>query len=299
MPVERPFVDRPVSDLDRATGAARAAASAWRLPAPSLVRRGMNALYVCDRVVLRVGSATAAPALAHELVRMLAAHGVATVRPADGWAASFDGFAVTAWERVDVVDAPIDWRAVGAMVRRVHELSLDEVPAGYPVPVPTAFPWWDFDALLADVGGEIDDGARAGLAAAVERHRSALDEVAAHPVVCHGDVHPGNVLVSAAGPLLVDWDLLCRADPVWDHAMLTTYATRWGGDPDVYPAFADGYGRSLADEPLTIALGELRNVAATLMRVRAARGDRAAANEAERRLRYWRGDRDAPAWHAQ
>jgi hypothetical protein len=43
----------------------------------------------------------------------------------------------------------------------------------------------------------------------------------------------------------------------------------------------------------------MRNVVATLMRVRAGRTDPAAAAEAQRRLRYWRGDTDAPQWTAQ
>jgi hypothetical protein len=92
---------------------------------------------------------------------------------------------------------------------------------------------------------------------------------------------------------------MCVANPAWDHAMLTTYAERWGGAPDVYAAFAAGYGRPQVDERLAPALGELRNVAATLMRVRAGRNDPTAAEEAERRLRYWRGEVGAPTWRAQ
>ena len=67
----------------------------------------------------------------------------------------------------------------------------------------------------------------------------------------------------------------------------------------MYPAFAEGYGRSLADDPLTATIASLRNVAATLMRVRAGITDEAARVEAERRLRFWRGDPDAPQWSAQ
>ena len=118
-------------------------------------------------------------------------------------------------------------------------------------------------------------------------------------VVCHGDVHPGNVLMRADGPVLIDWDLLCLAPPGWDHGPMLTFADRWGGRAGEYDEFAHGYGRSLADDPATIAIAELRLVAATLMRVIAALGDPAARSEAERRLRFWRGDPDAPPWTAQ
>jgi hypothetical protein len=40
-------------------------------------------------------------------------------------------------------------------------------------------------------------------------------------------------------------------------------------------------------------------VAATLMRVAASIDDPRALPEAERRLRYWRGDPDAPPWTPQ
>ena len=39
---------------------------------------------------------------------------------------------------------------------------------------------------------------------------------------------------------------------------------RWGWPARWYDEFADGYGRSLADDPVTVAIAELRLVAATL-----------------------------------
>jgi thiamine kinase-like enzyme len=153
--------------------------------------------------------------------------------------------------------------------------------------------------MLADVADDLDLAAHEALRTTIDRNRGWTDSVRRAPVLCHGDVHPGNVLMSGSGALLVDWDLMCVASPAWDHAMLTTYAGRWGGDPRSYAAFAEGYGRSLADDELTQTLGTLRNVAATIMRVRAGRTDPAAAEEAARRLRWWRGDPDAPAWRAQ
>ena len=48
----------------------------------------------------------------------------------------------------------------------------------------------------------------------------------------------------------------------------------WGWPARGTTTFADGYGRSLADDPTTVAVAELRLVAATLMRVRAGLADR-------------------------
>jgi hypothetical protein len=78
-----------------------------------------------------------------------------------------------------------------------------------------------------------------------------------------------------------------------------TWTQRWGGEPGIYEAFAGGVGQSLRDDAVAEAIAELRLVAATLMRVRAARSDPSAVDEAELRLRYWRGETDAPTWHAQ
>jgi len=299
MTVERPYVDQRIEHLERAEQAAVAAAKEWNLPHPELLRHGMNAIYGCGDVVIRVGRATGSAESSHELARVLADHGVPVVTPIAGAALDLDDGAVTAWERVRPVDGPADWRMIGASVRCIHRLDPVAVPDGHPLPAPTTFPWWDFDTMLAAVAGHIDEPALEGLWSTIEAGRWWADAVEEDPVVCHGDVHPGNVLVSADGPLLIDFDLLCRAAPAWDHAMLTTYADRWGGDPLVYPAFAVGYGRSFGGDEVTVTLASLRNVAATLMRVRAGITDEAARTEAERRLRFWRGDPDAPQWRAQ
>ena len=99
--------------------------------------------------------------------------------------------------------------------------------------------------------------------------------------------------------MLLDWDLMCTGPAAWDHAPLMTWTQRWGGEAGIYERFSAGYGRSFRDDPLAEAIAELRLVAATLMRVRAGRSDPSAAQEAALRLRYWRGDDDAPMWHAQ
>jgi Ser/Thr protein kinase RdoA (MazF antagonist) len=275
---------------------ARAAAARWELPTPDLLRVGMNGILTAGDTVIRVGRVTADPAAAIELAELLGRVGVRVPAPARPDAFVDGELTATAWERLVIVDAEADWHAVGQMVANVHALPADAVPSGYPTPPAESFPWWDFDRLLADVGGDLDAAARAGLVAAIERHRGWT--VGADRVVCHGDVHPGNVVMTAAGPVLLDWDLLCSGPPGWDHAMLLRLP-RWGWPARWYDEFASGYGRSLAGDPTAEAIAELRLVAATLMRLRAGRADPGAMTEAKRRLTFWRGDPDAPTWKAQ
>lgn len=293
----RPYVDRPVTDLDGAARAAQAAAMHWGLPEPELLRRGMNAIFVVDGHALRVGLPTAPATASLELARMLAGTSIRVPVPARDDVVEHGPFSVTCWERLVPSGAPIDWYSVGAMVRAVHRLDRDRLPAAYPLPSPAAFPWWDFEAMLDDVGDEIDDRAREGIDAVVERHRDwhRFEET----VACHGDVHPGNVVMTVDGPVLLDWDLLCVASPGWDHAPLMRVSDRWGGPDGLYEQFALGYGRSFRGDPVVEGYAELRLVAATLLRLRAARHDAGARVEADRRLAYWRGDPDAPAWSAQ
>jgi hypothetical protein len=282
----RPYVDRPVQDLDAARAAAARAAGRWSLGPPELIRLGMNAIFRSGRHVLRVGCPTVTSDAPLRLAATLSGHGIAVARPALDDVVVDDGFVVTCWEHLAEIDRPVDWCAVGQMVRRVQQIDRSELPGDYPLPSPRTFPWWDFESMLADLGPEIDPSALAGLQAAVERRPQWW--AARRPVVCHGDVHPGNVMMTAAGAVLIDWDLMCTAPSGWDHGPMMRWHERWGGVPGTYERFAAGFGADLRGDP-----------AATLMRVRAATADPAARAEAERRLRYWRGDPDAPMWSAQ
>jgi aminoglycoside phosphotransferase (APT) family kinase protein len=293
----RAYVDRPIADLHAAGRVAEAAASLWGLQTPELLRNGMNAIFVAGPTVIRVGTPNADPAASLALAAMLLEAGLRVNKPASEDVLEADGMAATAWERLERFDKPIDWEEVGQMVRRVHQIDRDELPPAYPLPSPVSFPWWDFDALLDSTALVIDDAAREGIAAAIARHPSWRDFL--DPVVCHGDIHPGNVIMSTDGPVLIDWDLLCMAPPGWDHAPMMTWADRWGGPKGDYESLATGYGRSLRGDDLAEAFAELRLVAATLMRVKAGMTNESAMPEAQRRLRYWRGERDAPPWQAQ
>ncbi|MEY2414970.1 MAG: hypothetical protein QOH53_304 [Ilumatobacteraceae bacterium] len=297
---ELPFVAAPPGTLDAVTSSAQRAAEHWGFDYPQLLRIGMNALFTAgDGVLLRVSNPTADGREAISLASFLTRIGLRVPTYVRDQPFVTDDHTVFAIAVVD--DAgPIDWEAVGKMVAVVHRTGIDDFPAGYPLPFCGNFPWWDFAALITEVGSDLDARSFAALDAAIGRSLPVLVEQRSKPlVVCHGDVHPGNVIQSAAGPVLLDWDLLCCGPAAWDHAPLMTWTERWGGEPGIYEAFAVGYGRSMSDDPVAQAIAELRLVAATLMRMRAARLSPVAAEEAELRLRYWRGERDAPQWNPQ
>lgn len=296
---EQPFVVTPAGPVDAALEAAGIAAAHWGLPTPVLLRRGMNVIAAAGPdVVLRVSTPTAPAEQGLWLARRLLQAGLRVPAPVRDDVVRHGVFSVIAVERVGR-DGPIDWAEVGAMVRRVHEIDPADVLGRYPLPRCGAVPWWQLDALLDEVADLLDDDARRGLEAAAARVRpwpALADDTP--QVLCHGDVHPGNVVAGPEGPVLLDWDLLCTGPAAWDHAPLMTWTSRWGGEPGVYEDFAGGYGRSFADDPLAGLLAEARLVAATLLRLRAGRTDPVAAQEAHRRLAHWRGDVDAPTWRA-
>jgi Phosphotransferase enzyme family len=297
---ELPFVAAPPGDTESVTASARHAAAHWGLAEPVLERMGMNGIFAAgDEVLLRVGRPTAPPGQAVWLADQLHCRGLRVPTYVRHQPFITKEHAVFAVARIDDC-GPIDWAAVGSMIAGLHATDLDEIAAGYPVPFCGDFPWWNFDALMTDVGGDLDQLSRRGLSEAIAGSLPVLDEQRARrPMLCHGDVHPGNVIQSADGPVLLDWDLLCHGPVAWDHAPLMTWTERWGGEPGIYESFAAGYGQSMRGDQLAEAIAELRLVAATLMRVRAGRVNPAAAVEGERRLRYWRGEVDAPVWMAQ
>ena len=293
----RPFVDRPITDIGAAGELAVLAAAHWELPEPVLLRAGMNAIDRSGDVVLRISEPSAPARASLALAERLLATGLRATRPVRTDTYGSAGLHATAWEYIEPTSEPIDWPSVGAMVRLVHTLDPSDLPSEYPLPRPVDFPWWDFETLLSDIGDELDDEAKRGIEKAVDRWPDWTNQNGA--VVCHGDVHPGNVMMAADGPILIDWDLMCLAPPGWDHAPLMTMAERWGGEPGAYEAYAEGYGLSLRAQPSAEAFAELRLVAATLMRVRAGMRNAVAMPEAQRRLAYWRGESDAPVWQAQ
>lgn len=283
---------------------ARRAASQWGLQAPEVLSVGTNTVFAAgDAVVLRVSRADTPVMPPPEMSQRLAGAGIRVPMCIDSLSPLDDpatGLSVRALERL-IPEGRTDWRETGRMIRRLHELGVDDVASGHRLRRTVDFAHWDFTARLAECRADppIDlDGATVDALGAAIATIGDLTDLDGPEVICHGDLHPGNTVTTARGTYLLDWDLCATGHPAWDHAPLMTWTQRWGGEERLYEEFASGYGRSYRDsaDGERLALGRL--LAATLMRVVAARDDPAAAVEAARRLAWWRGDPDAPVWRS-
>jgi aminoglycoside phosphotransferase (APT) family kinase protein len=120
-----------------------------------------------------------------------------------------------------------------------------------------ARPWWIFGAvrLLAELHVQIHRcPAPAGLPSLRERiaekseasdspetdKQVARDRLASLPdgaALCHGDFHPGHVLMTPNGPVVIDWDSASRGDPLGDVAC-TSRLIRTASLPPWSPGYA-------------------------------------------------------------
>jgi Ser/Thr protein kinase RdoA (MazF antagonist) len=264
----------------------------------------MSSLFVVDDdVVLRVTVDPTSGARGRWLAAELARRGIRVPRVLGESTFRHDEWSVVMVEHVHASGA-VDWREVGAMVRRVHDIAPSELAARVDLPWCGSFAHWNLDRHFAELCQHIDAEAKAGMRACMQRWDGWRHVLVEQPsVVCHGDLHPGNVMAGSDGAVLIDWDLMCIGPAAWDHAPLLRWedrwSDRWGGGPGTYDAFAEGYGTSLRGDWVADALAEMRLLVATLMRVRAAAEHPEAVPELERRLRWWRGDPDAPRWQPQ
>ena len=260
----------------------------------------MNVVFRVGDVVLRVSSTNVDVAGQVALASWLSDQGVPALRPtADP--VVVDDVIVTVWEFIDGT-TDIDYQQLGQAVAALHHLEPASAAAHVALPCCGDASWLDLGASLdaADRAGVVDDDDIVLLGAAADE-LTGWQERARHDdlVVCHGDVHPQNVLMRGDAVVILDWDNICLGPAAWDHAALLTWAERWGGDPGDYDAFAIGYGADLRDSPLAQLLAQVRLLAATINMVIAGGVSARHAAEARLRMRYWRGEPSPPPWTPQ
>ena len=107
-------------------------------------------------------------------------------------------------------------RLLAAAMASLHELDPDPTTAAIAEAAPTVA--WRVDELLEHFGAAASTFGRADLTQVVEA-LVATRPAGAQAVVCHGDLHPFNLLVDAAGrTTVVDWTGAILAEPAYDVA---------------------------------------------------------------------------------
>lgn len=286
-----------------AEAATRVASGRGLLGRVTLLRSGMNHVFRLGDIVLRVAPEEVGGQMHVELARRLLRAGLPAVPPL-GDAVVVDGLVVTIWEHIDQPpEVEIDYEQLGDAIARVHRLGPELLPSQFSVPWVGQADWLQLEAVYerAAATDVVDQDDLAVLAAECQALADWQDRARGEPgVICHGDVHPQNVLMRPDGRIaILDWDSLCVAPAAWDHAPLLTWEQRWGGAPGTYESFASGYGADLRGSSLAQFLARVRLLAPTLNKIVQGADDPERAAEARRRMRYWHGDPHAPPWQPQ
>jgi aminoglycoside phosphotransferase (APT) family kinase protein len=135
------------------------------------------------------------------------------------------GRTASVWERVEgtsmwqlVVDRPERSVALGRLLAEVQLALFALVP---PVTLPR-----QRDRLMSKIRR-----AAATLEPSLARALELLPPPAGTPRLCHGDLHPSNVLLGRDGPAIVDWFDASRGDPIADIARSSLTLLSDGAEP--------------------------------------------------------------------
>jgi hypothetical protein len=130
------------------------------------------------------------------------------------------GAKVSLWEHIDADGRrPIDFQQLGEVVARFHRLAPARLSGVMALPFCGDVAWLavEQNLALAEAANVVDAEGLAALRRASVALRGWHDRARQEaPVVCHGDVHPKNVLMRGDDVVIIDWDAICTGPPAWD-----------------------------------------------------------------------------------
>lgn len=209
-----------------------------------------------------VPGGTTGPRQEAAVASLLADAGVPATRRLAG-PALIDGWWVTAWREIPGVDPaapPVDAATLGALAARLHRATGGIDRRGVVACDPLGAALGQLEVAIP-VGATSDDEL-AVVRRAVTRlepvWQAAVDRaVADGGAVLHGDLHAGNVVIGAHGPVLVDLELAGWGPPAYDAAPTVAFL-RWYDSPaGEAAAFDEAYGAPLTAAARDGALEEV------------------------------------------
>lgn len=210
----------------------------------TLLRLTNNAVFRLARhpVVVRIVASRALRHRVEKVVRVatwFAEHGVPAVRLVPGirQPVRTGDHVATLWEAVPDEGPRPRGRDLARLLRRVHGLAVPTFP------LPDWQPLSDVRSRIDEAEG-LDDGDRRFLLERcdeVDGRLAAVDFGMPRGLV-HGDAHLGNVIASADGPVLCDFDSSCVGPPEWDLVPLAVGVIRFGEPASQYRDLVHAYG---------------------------------------------------------
>lgn len=227
-----------------------------------LLRCTNNAVFeLADQpLVVRIVASNALRHRVDKVVRVatwLAEHEVPAVRLAPGIVQPVRAgrYLATVWEAAQPGGPRQRGRDLAKLLRRLHEL---------PEPSFRLPAWEPLDDVRRRIG-EADGLDAADLTFLLNRYdevsaRLAAVEFTRPPVLLHGDAHLGNLIPTASGPILCDFDSSCLGPPEWDLTPLAVGVVRFGEPAGRYREFVRTYGMDVTRSPAFQVLREVREL---------------------------------------
>lgn len=278
--------------LDDGAAAVLAAAEEFDLERPVLVGVYGAALWRAGDIAVRVERASTEARTLLELVRVAGLAGVPVAPPVCAEPFEHAAGQVTFWRWIETAPkGGADLRCFGGAIRALHrEVAAERWLSAGARPILETF-----DRRLQN---NVDELAAAGFDRSVvqflRREAAAWTEVAGSTlptplgqVALHGDPHPGNVIDTAAGCVLVDWEFASVGPGEWDHAHVLMHVRRGRAPQRRYDEFALGYGEDIRSWNGTEAWVRLHEVLATARMATASLRDPGLAPRLEERLAWW------------
>lgn len=174
----------------------------------------------------------------------LSAQGLPTVRPKVDRHFKYEGLVVSFWEYEELTHADRSSHLLAHLLRELH--AFQDVTLALPAMMS---PLDGVRQSMCDHPEAFDGSNREWLASEIDEceRRWALMRFALPLGLIHGDAHPNNLLHTARGPILCDWDHVAYGPREWDLVQGLYFSRRFpamGDDPDTA---ADAYGWDLRD----------------------------------------------------
>lgn len=233
---------------DAGADAAREVAQELGLEHPTLIMVRGAALWRAGEVALRVERPATDARRLIRLVKLAAAAAVPVAVPLRDEPFEHPQGQVTVWPWIEPAPGRLpDLRCLGAALLRLHE-NVD-VGKWRQAGAPSVFTLFE-RRLARNLVVVADSHFDRGVIDLLERQRAIwlprARETLPTPLgqgALHGDAHPGNLITTADGCWLVDWELACVGPAEWDHGHLLMHVRRGLVPAHHYADFAAGYGR--------------------------------------------------------